>query len=182
MGRYSYGGRGRAALTRLAVAVRLDRDRRLLLTSRSLHSQAEVEAAIEEDRAEAVRLATDLAREVRALKVSEWERAISNCYPLIENAQELASRLASMREVLRSAESVWGVEAALSQMLLEEPAVGSVVMAQSETGTVYQRHYSDGLWHGTGGLVLTWDELRRQSPTYLALLLEAPREGGDVAA
>lgn len=39
------------------------------------------------------------------------------------------------------------------------PPWGSVVLRHSPTGTAYQRWYSDGLFHGTDGLTLTFPEL-----------------------
>lgn len=40
-----------------------------------------------------------------------------------------------------------------------EPLPGSVVMAEGISGTAFQRHFSDGLWHSTTGRVRTWQEL-----------------------
>lgn len=51
----------------------------------------------------------------------------------------------------------------------EEPAHGSVVLVQSCTGTVYQRWFSDGLWHAPSlpgqrsPEALTWESLCRRS-------------------
>lgn len=40
-----------------------------------------------------------------------------------------------------------------------EPLHGSVVMTQSTTGTAFQRHFSDGLWHSTTGQVKQYADL-----------------------
>lgn len=40
-----------------------------------------------------------------------------------------------------------------------EPTPGSIVLAYGPTGTAYQRFHSDGLYHGTTGKVLTYDQL-----------------------
>lgn len=40
-----------------------------------------------------------------------------------------------------------------------EPAFGSVLLAHGLTGTAFQRFFSDGLYHGTNGKVLTFEEL-----------------------
>ena len=57
---------------------------------------------------------------------------------------------------------------------MEEPPHGSVLMAHSETGTAYQRHFADGLYHGTNGDVLTFAELKAKSPVYLRVVYRAP--------
>lgn len=42
----------------------------------------------------------------------------------------------------------------------EEPLPGSVVLINGEYGTAWQRHFSDGLWHRTGGgRAKTWAEM-----------------------
>lgn len=41
----------------------------------------------------------------------------------------------------------------------EEPPMGSVVLTESLTGTAWQRHYSDGLWHSSTGSVAAWANL-----------------------
>lgn len=41
-----------------------------------------------------------------------------------------------------------------------EPALGSVIMVEGETGTAYQRFYSDGLYHGTNGRVAHYDLIK----------------------
>lgn len=33
----------------------------------------------------------------------------------------------------------------------QEPTMGSVVLVGGEYGTAFQRHFSDGKWHRTGG-------------------------------
>lgn len=40
-----------------------------------------------------------------------------------------------------------------------QPPKGSVVLAYGATGTAYQRHYRDGLWHGTNGKRVPWSAL-----------------------
>jgi len=41
-----------------------------------------------------------------------------------------------------------------------EPIEGSVVMAHGKTGTAFQRWHSDGEWHGTNGLTVSWQNLQ----------------------
>lgn len=43
--------------------------------------------------------------------------------------------------------------------LAPEPGHGSVVLVHGATGTAYQKFYSDGMWHGTNGRVITWEEI-----------------------
>ena len=64
------------------------------------------------------------------------------------------------------------------EWLVKEPPHGSVVMTESYTGTAWQRHYSDGLWHSTTGRVLAWDELglREGQPKFRVLLYRAPED------
>lgn len=59
-----------------------------------------------------------------------------------------------------------------------EPPEGSVVLAHGTTGTAYQRFYSDGLWHGTNGRVLTWTQVRNLTtdPTRPPLLIHEAEE------
>ncbi len=55
-----------------------------------------------------------------------------------------------------------------------EPNCGSVVVAQSLTGTAFQRFFSDGLWHSGTGKTEPWEYVRDlPSPV---LLYVAPDE------
>ena len=56
-----------------------------------------------------------------------------------------------------------------------EPPLGSVVLMDNETGTAWQRHHSDGLWHSTTGRYAEWDEIR--DDVHAVLHLAPPREG-----
>ncbi len=60
----------------------------------------------------------------------------------------------------------------------DEPTHGSVVLTESFTGTAWQRHYSDGLWHSTTGRVKTWAEvgIRAGQPKFRTLVYTAPDE------
>lgn len=62
--------------------------------------------------------------------------------------------------------------------LEEEPPHGSVVMTESTSGTAWQRHFSDGLWHSTTGRTSTWAKLGLHAssglPKYRALIYLAP--------
>lgn len=40
-----------------------------------------------------------------------------------------------------------------------EPPHSAVILTESFTGTAWQRHFSDGLWHSTTGRVLPFEEL-----------------------
>ena len=62
-----------------------------------------------------------------------------------------------------------------------EPAHGSVVLRFGETGTAYQRHFSDGLWYPAGGAVpLTWTRLQEDALLYdCPLILVHDAEGLD---
>lgn len=54
-----------------------------------------------------------------------------------------------------------------------EPEPGSVVLTMGEFGTAWQRHFSDGLWHRTGGgKPKDWAEMLRQRN--LVLVYDAP--------
>lgn len=48
-------------------------------------------------------------------------------------------------------------------LVWDEPVEGSVVMTQGATGTAWQRHFSDGLWHSTTGRTATWQDLKAHS-------------------
>lgn len=41
---------------------------------------------------------------------------------------------------------------------MTEPDEGTVVVMSGMTGTAFQRHFSDGLWHGRPG-AFTWADL-----------------------
>lgn len=53
----------------------------------------------------------------------------------------------------------------------QEPSHGSVLLTQGPTGTAFQRFFSDGLYHGTNGKVLTYAELLEQNRGTQRLLL-----------
>lgn len=57
-----------------------------------------------------------------------------------------------------------------------EPPHGSVVLTQGPTGTAWQRHYSDGLWHSTTGKVGTWDVVVAAGRSPIFPILIAPVE------
>ena len=63
--------------------------------------------------------------------------------------------------------------------VVTEPPHGSVVLTESASGTAWQRHFSDGLWHSTTGQVKPWHEvgLHRSSglPKFRALVYVAPQ-------
>lgn len=48
----------------------------------------------------------------------------------------------------------------------------SVVMLESDTGTAYQRHFSDGRFHGTGGKILTCAQVAARR--YAVVIYTAP--------
>lgn len=60
--------------------------------------------------------------------------------------------------------------------IVVEPPPGSVVMTESTSGTAWQRHYSDGLWHSTTGRAVPWDQLglRGDQPKFRILLYVPP--------
>ena len=47
---------------------------------------------------------------------------------------------------------------------MEQPVRGSVVLVGGLTGTAWQRHHADGLWHSTLSRMkaATWDEMVRR--------------------
>lgn len=49
-----------------------------------------------------------------------------------------------------------GGAAVMADWTYDEPPAGSIISTNGPTGTAWQRHYSDGLWHSTTGLVLDW--------------------------
>lgn len=55
-----------------------------------------------------------------------------------------------------------------------QPAPGSVVMTQGMTGTSWQRHFKDGLWHSSTGQVKTWEQLFQGNQSGVSLLLDVP--------
>lgn len=59
-----------------------------------------------------------------------------------------------------------------------EPPRGSVVLTESTSGTAWQRHYADGLWHSTTGRTLPWAELglRQGQPKFRVLIYTPPTE------
>jgi hypothetical protein len=57
-----------------------------------------------------------------------------------------------------------------------EPLPGSVVLTMGEFGTAWQRHFSDGLWHRTGGgKPKNWEAMLRQRN--VVLVYDAPHRG-----
>ena len=63
---------------------------------------------------------------------------------------------------------------------IPEPPAGSVVLAHGETGTAYQRFFSDGLWYAAGAPRdlggLTWEKLTRLSFHPLLIIYVAPSD------
>jgi hypothetical protein len=61
----------------------------------------------------------------------------------------------------------------------EEPPHGSVLLLHGHTGTAYQRHFSDGLWHAAGQRAgLSWSTLHKQSGfSGVLVVYVAPEEG-----
>jgi len=47
---------------------------------------------------------------------------------------------------------------------MDEPTRGSVVVTEGPTGTAWQRHHSDGLWHSTNGITAKWDRVENKEP------------------
>lgn len=61
--------------------------------------------------------------------------------------------------------------------VLIEPPCGSVMITESPSGTAWQRHFADGLWHSTAGRVLPWTELgfRDGQPKFRMLVYVPPK-------
>lgn len=61
-----------------------------------------------------------------------------------------------------------------------EPLPGSVVLTMGEHGTAWQRHFSDGLWHRTGGgRARRWEELLHQRSALLVYDAPPRMEGSE---
>jgi len=58
---------------------------------------------------------------------------------------------------------------------LSEPPPGSVVLVHGRTGTAYQRHHADGLWHSAAGMrYVNWEHLKSLSFEPLIVIYSAP--------
>lgn len=70
-------------------------------------------------------------------------------------------------------------EARKPRPVVDEPPVGSIVLVHGPTGTAYQRHYSDGLWHGARATIggMTWTDVTRINSAEPVLLVYSP-DGG----
>lgn len=65
-------------------------------------------------------------------------------------------------------------EVIVPEMDLREPEKGSVVLTNGQWGTAWQRHFSDGLWHRSGGgRGQRWENLLTQNN--LVLVYDADR-------
>lgn len=53
-------------------------------------------------------------------------------------------------------------KALLPEDQMHEPAPGSIALTHGLSGTAWQRHHGDGLWHSTTGLTTTWPGLLTQ--------------------
>lgn len=58
--------------------------------------------------------------------------------------------------------------------LADELPNGSIVLLNGPSGTAYQRYFSDGLFHGTSGQVLTFNELFEIGDRAPLLVYRAP--------
>jgi hypothetical protein len=58
-----------------------------------------------------------------------------------------------------------------------EPTHGSVVLTSGPTGTAWQRHFKDGLWHSTTGHVFNWYDVNQfWSTPDIIVIYNAPEE------
>lgn len=63
---------------------------------------------------------------------------------------------------------------------MNEPTKGSVVVLNGVTGTAYQRHHSDGLWHSTTGQTAAWDDFQELDPLVVYAAPERAHDGHDI--